>query len=422
MIKHRLGALIGLIGLVGLLVLISVTHGNEAAEGRDGGQHASTYLRCYYRASDGPFRFDTRYVWATGPSANGRYRLPGQWHGGQTYHWQALFYTGESQHALHSLCEESLRGRGIAANVVMYAAGNRSLAFDYAPWSVSAHGRGTNIDRVVALGDSLSDTHNLYNASRRQIPNGTSWFAGRFTNGRNWAEYLASDLHVPLYDWAVGGVGVSDRRVLPWADIPGVLSQARQWRQATKEDASYDPRRTLFTVLIGGNDLVFFNTPVQEILAKERETLQVLIDGGARNILVLNLPDVSRAPLFKLRGGASDVAAKVQRVNAGLESMMASMRQQYGPKLNIQLFDTHAFFTRLFDDPAAYGFQNSTESCLDINRTGFSNFMESHPPRSDCRNPDTFVFWDTLHPTTHTHRILADQVAEFVRLHFPMSR
>lgn len=419
MIKHRFG---GLICMMSLLAIISVKSGNAATLESEHAQQASSYLRCYYRISDDPFHLDTRSVWATDPGTNGFYRLPGQWQGGQKYHWQALFYTDESQNTLHSLCKESLHRQGIAADVAMYAAGNRSLAFDYTTWSSSAHGDVSGIDRVVAFGDSLSDTHNLYNASRWQIPNSTSWFAGRFTNGRNWVEYLASDLRVPLYDWAVGGVGVSDRHVLPWADIPGVLSQTRQWRRATKDDPTYDPGRTLFTVLIGGNDLIFFNTPVQEILAKEQEALQVLIDGGAKNILVLNLPDVSRAPIFKLKGGAGDVATKVRKVNEGLESMIASMQRQYGPQLDIQLFDTGAFFTRLFDDPAAYGFQNATESCLDIERTGFSNFMESHPPRPDCKNPDTFVFWDILHPTTRTHRILAEQVAAFIRTHFPVSR
>ena len=112
---------------------------------------------------------------------------------------------------------------------------------------------------------------------------------------------------------------------------------------------------------------------------------------------------------------------KVQLVNRGLATMIASMQQQYGAGLNIQLFDTNALFTRLFNEPGAYGFQNSTESCLEIDRTGLSIFMESHAPRPECKNPDTFVFWDILHPTTRTHRILADQVVTFVHQHFPVT-
>jgi thermolabile hemolysin len=345
------------------------------------------------------------------------YRLRGEWHGGRTYRWQALFYTRESTRELKAVCEESLRGRGIAAPLISWSAGNSNFAFDYTPWS--AGDAGARIDRVVAFGDSLSDTHNLFNASRGRIPDSSSWLDGRFTNGPNWVEYVANDLHVPLYDWAVGGTGVSDRRVLPWADLPGLVSQVGQWRSATRDDGSYDPRRTLFTVLVGGNDLIFFHTPVEEILAKERDALHMLVDAGATNILVLNLPDISRAPIFSIKAGARDAATQVESVNRGLEAMVASMRQQYGTSVNIQLFDTNALFTELFKEPRSYGFTNSTQSCLQIDRTGMVNFMESHPSRAACKDPDSFVFWDILHPTTRTHRILADRVAAFVDVHFP---
>ncbi|MBY4831495.1 SGNH/GDSL hydrolase family protein [Burkholderia dolosa] len=377
----------------------------------------STYLRCYYRKSGDSFRFDTGYVWAIDPATDWFYRLRGEWHGGDTHRWESIFYTTESPSQLRSLCEGSLRRDGIDSAVIGWAAGDGASAVDYAPWS--AGGRGTRIDRVVAFGDSLSDTHNLYNASHGRIPDGKSWFDGRFTNGRNWVEYLAGDLHVPLYDWAVGGTGVADRRVLPWVAMPGLLSQVRAWRSATRDDRSYDPARTLFTVMVGGNDLIYFDTPSDEILAKEREAIDILIDGGAKNILVMNLPDVSRAPIFQLKAGASRAAAQVDAVNLGLSAMVASIRDEHAGSVNIQLFDTNALFSSLFDEPRAYGFANSTESCLEIDRTGLSNFMESHRPRAACKHPDTFVFWDIVHPTTRTHRIVADRVAAFVHRHFP---
>ncbi|HEF5875078.1 TPA: SGNH/GDSL hydrolase family protein [Burkholderia cenocepacia] len=383
----------------------------------DASEQTSTYLRCYYRKSDDPFRFDVGYVWAIDPHTDWFYRLPGGWRGDDTRRWAPIFPTTDSTNELRSLCEGSLRRHGITAELTGWAARANAFAIDATPWS--AGGPGARIDRVVAFGDSLSDTHNLYDATYGRVPDGTSWFDGRFTNGRNWVEYLADDLNVPLYDWAVGGTGVSDRRVLQWVEMPGLLSQVRDWRRATRADRSYDPARTLFTVLVGGNDLIYFDTPPDEILAKEREAIDVLIDAGAKNILVLNLPDVSRAPIFKLKGGADRAAAQVEAINVGLRTMIASMQDEHAGSVNIQLFDTHALFARLFDEPRVYGFSNSTESCLEMDRTGLSNFMESHRPRPACRNPDTFVFWDVLHPTTRTHRLLADRVAAFVHLHFP---
>ena len=381
-----------------------------------------TGLRCFYRVSDAPFDFSTRYVWATDPDTGNPYRLTGTWHGGRRYHWQALFRTDVPQSTLRSVCEDSLRRRGIEGPVAMYAAGDRSLAFAYGTWSTGTGTSGTSIDRVVAFGDSLSDTHDLYNASRWLMPNGTSWYAGRFTNGENWVEHLSDDLHVPLYDWAVGGVGVGDRKIFPWADLPGAVSQARAWRESTGGDPAYDPARSLFTVLVGGNDLIFFDTTTRVILDGEARTVQQLIDGGARNILVMNLPEVSRAPIAALKGEQRLIAAKMTVVNAGLQSMVASLQQRYGPQLNIQLFDTHALFSQIFDDPGAYGFTDATQSCLDIDQIGMTNFMERHPPRPECTDPNQFVFWDLVHPTTRTHEILATQVAAFVQAHFDVAQ
>jgi hypothetical protein len=59
--------------------------------------------------------------------------------------------------------------------------------------------------------------------------------------------------------------------VLPWAVLASVLSQARQWREATRDDSTYDPGKTLFTVLVGGNDMIYFDKPVDKILASSAE-------------------------------------------------------------------------------------------------------------------------------------------------------
>jgi thermolabile hemolysin len=126
---------------------------------------------------------------------------------------------------------------------------------------------------------------------------------------------------------------------------------------------------------------------------------------------VLNLPDVSRAQIFRLKSGARDVATEVQQIKRRLAAMVASLRQQHGDALDIQLFDTNVLFAHLFDDPSTYGFQNATQSCLDIDGKGVWNFMERHALRAACRDPNRFIFWDMPNPTTRTHRILADEVA-----------
>jgi len=104
------------------------------------------------------------------------------------------------------------------------------------------------------------------------------------------------------------------------------------------------------------------------------------------------------------------------QLNSLLVTMVANIRSQYG--VNIQLFDTHTLFNTVLANPSAYGVTNTTNSCLNINSDSALNYAESQSPRSICTNADTFVFWDTLHPTTHTHKVLAQYVTSFIQQNF----
>ena len=98
--------------------------------------------------------------------------------------------------------------------------------------------------------------------------------------------------------------------------------------------------------------------------------------------------------------------------------MVNTLQAQYGPSLKIRLFDTYTLFNNVLNNPASYGVTNTTTSCLNINTDSSLNYAETQTPRATCTNPDTFVFWDTLHPTTHTHKVLAAAVTSFIQANF----
>lgn len=92
-----------------------------------------------------------------------------------------------------------------------------------------------------------------------------------------------------------------------------------------------------------------------------------------------------------------------------------------GGGLNIQLFDSYSLFNDLLNNPSTYGMTNATLPCLNINGAHVSTlYLTSHHTRPECVNPDTFVFWDVLHPTTRTHKLLSDHVVPFVRANFAL--
>lgn len=378
------------------------------------GSYTYTYLRCFYRIDTSPLKPKTTYVWGIDPSSGGYYRIYGRWWKDGLLSWENMFYSSVSQDTLKSVCQSTFSRNGINRPVALYAGADTSLSLNYTVWTNDAASQGTRINKVIAFGDSLSDNQNLYNATQWQLPNRNSWFLGRFSNDRNWVEYLASNLNLPLYNWAVAGAA-ADQYVV----IPGVSQQVDSWIIYMQSASNYNPSNTLFTMLIGGNDLVNYGRSVDSIIAAEQQALVKLINAGARNILLLNLPDVSRAPVFQYRSDAASIAAEVRDFNQKLAQLRDSLQATYGPSLTIRLFDTYATFNGVLDNPGNYGVTNTWESCLDINQDSTSNYLSTWAPRADCTNADAFVFWDTLHPTTHTHKLLADFATNFARGSFP---
>ncbi|WP_232444639.1 SGNH/GDSL hydrolase family protein [Burkholderia ubonensis] len=177
----------------------------------------------------------------------------------------------------------------------------------------------------------------------------------------------------------------------------------------------YRPGNTLFAVFAGGNDLVNYGRSPEQAANAVRDSLDRLVAAGATRIMLVTLPDVSRAPVFATRTDAASVAAQVKDYNQRLADAAAALRARYGATLRLEVFDAYALFDDLLSHPAKYGFDDAKRSCLDIPKPSSFTYMAAQTPRADCRDPARFVFWDTLHPTTRTHAWLAEQVAPFVR-------
>ena len=377
------------------------------------GTNTYAYLRCFYRVDNAGLKPKTTYVWGL-TSTGAYYKVTGNWWKDGLTSWQNMFYTNTTQDTLQAVCQNTLAAKGIARPVAMFAAADTSLSLDYSIWTNDAPNPTGQINKMIVLGDSLSDNQNLWNATQWQLPNQSSWFMGHFSNGHVWDEYTAAALKLPAYNWAVAGAAADSYYV-----IPGVSQQVDSVITYMQSAPNYNYANTLFTVMVGGNDIVNYGRSVDSILAAEQQALEKLIAAGARNILLMNLPDLSRAPVFKLRGDAVNIAAQVAEFNRRLPQLRDGLRAKYGSGLAIHMFDTYGMVGDLFNFPSKYGITNVTDSCLNINTDSTTNYLSSQTPRTGCTNPDTYIFWDTLHPTTRTHKILADNVVPFLKANFP---
>lgn len=385
-----------------------------------------TYLRCFYLTSENRSQPRSAYVWAVEPSSSDYFRLYGRWAALGRLTWDNLFYTDIPQHTLRSVCQSTLAQRGIRRPLLMWAAADSSMSFNYEVWHQESARQEATINRIVAFGDSLSDNQNLFNASFWRFPQADSWLRGRFSNGKVWVEYVAENLGVPLNTWAMGAAGAKPMH--HWSpgglaiELPGILEQVLSWQSYAQRAQGYQPANTLFTILIGANDLIYYGHSVQEIINTKTQALHRLINAGARNILLSTVPDVSRAPLLQERSEAEKnlLSNEVRELNRQLTTLVSHFQTLY-PNVKIALFDTYNLFEEITTNPAKYNIRNTDTSCLRMEIDSKENYLVWLPARDICDNPDQFVFWDILHPTTRVHQLVAEKITQFINEQFHAS-
>ncbi|MBB1581855.1 SGNH/GDSL hydrolase family protein [Serratia sp. OS31] len=374
------------------------------------GNDTYTYLRCYYRIEPANTSPRADYLWARNIDSAAYYRLQGSWWSSLAVSWKNMFYSDQSLTALNQVCENTLSRAGIRQPLVMIAAANNKLSFNYTIWNNDSPGQGEGINKIIAFGDSLSDTNNVFNASLWRFPNPKSWFLGRFSNGPTWIEYLAKQNHLPVYNWAVGGAASNQQKLV----IPGLLDQVDSWLIYMKQARNYRPENSLFTVWIGANDLVTYNQGVDGLIANQTKALNRLVSAGAKKVLVLNLPDITRAPEFAYRKDGEKIKRQIDDYNTRIKQVVEGINRNYSEPPVI-IFDLAELFTDMLDNPARYQVSETKMACLDIQAPSSLNYINAIPVRAACSNADTYVFWDLLHPTTHTHRLLAEHIAHYLK-------
>jgi len=381
--------------------LAGPTEHPSAPSQKPAGSTTYTYLRCHYRSDNGPNGTQTKYEWGTNTDYRW-YKIQGYWYSAAPFEWRNMFYTTTEQAELRQVCSDSLARKNIQADVVAISGADTMLSYNHTLWTQAKPGDSRGTERIIVFGDSLTDTHNLYNFLRWKFPNPGSWFLGRFSNGPMWPEYLGKSAKLTVYNWAIAGAAADQFLI-----IPGFSQQVDSWAAIMRSAKDYDPGKSLFYVMIGINDMVNFGRTPDQSLATIEKGLHKLLNAGARKIVISNLPDATRAPVFRIRHDGAAIAAKISEFNAKLPQLIDRLEASYPG--SIGSFDAYAFFKQILDTPERAGFTDVEQSCLRID--GALNFMRSHDRRADC-TADTFVFWDTLHPTTRMHQKIGQAMYE----------
>ena len=277
---------------------------------------------------------------------------------------------------------------------------------------------------IVVFGDSLSDTGNVAHLTEAKygvrIPGPDADYTdGRFTDGDDtvpaaqnyfgvWIEQFAAMLpSKPIiknsldggtdyaYGFATTGSGTG---AFTFGPSDSLFVDVNNIGQQITDYLATSPRindKTLFVVWGGAIDVLYATSPDDVIKAAFNQAINIqrLINAGATQFIIPNLPPLGLVP--RLNGSPTTSIPATQEsvlfnqiLTAGLDIVRDFDR---GRHLHLVQLDVFALFNQIIASPTKYSLADVTSSSQGI-------------PTID---PDTYLFWDDLHPTTHGHNILA---------------
>ena len=243
----------------------------------------------------------------------------------------------------------------------------------------------TSYRAMYIFGDSLSETGNYAAIGAGGAVYPAPYAQGRFSNGDVWVDYLATALGLDAptaaaaggNNYAWGGARTAGQAGLePPYDL-GVQSLAF----LSDHDGEADPA-ALYVVWAGGNDALAGD--VTHTADNIGSVIAMLAGAGARNFLVPNLPVL----------GDEFAQVNVDLVPV-LDSLEASLPLQL-VRLDVAgLFMAIAFDT--MNGGEGFGFADFDTPCFDGGTV--------------CANPDGYLLWDALHPTTRGHELIGQMAS-----------
>ncbi|EKD72285.1 MAG: hypothetical protein ACD_45C00716G0002 [uncultured bacterium] len=324
--------------------------------------------------------------------------------------------------------------------------------------------------QIIFFGDSLSDNGNLYQVLKI-VPKSPPYFNGRFSNGMTWAEHVGKHYYdkyfIDYQNYSYGGATaifhnpLTDNFIAP-ITLEGEINSYFLHALFT------DKTKVLYVIWMGANDYLYDQEPninalTDSVVNKTSWAITTLMQQGAREFLILNLPDLAVTPYARQHGNGERLHIISQMHNQKLDAAIQNLINKY-PNAQFVTVNIYNIFNDLLANPEKYNQQygqhikDTIDACWKgtvfqnklaadkINLTAelrsafadkhtmgknfdtqaISNYILSSPDLSQayllgkayqagmvpCDNASEHVFWDDLHPTAVLHQMLGSMVVE----------
>jgi phospholipase/lecithinase/hemolysin len=265
---------------------------------------------------------------------------------------------------------------------------------------------------LYSFGDSYSDAGNVWRSDLGTSPLSPPYSDGRWSNGNLWVQDLATAYGLPALepstaggtDFAYGGAQTGN------PSLPAPQYDLQQQLAAFDAQVPSPASGALYTVEIGINDVLKildepdpaqYDALAEASVETEVSFISSLIADGARDILVMNVPDLGTLPIEVALGPqrVASVSALSAFYDTALQSALATVQGAA-----IHVLDAYSLFDSVVADPGAFGLANATSAVWSGDSTdSTSGTLATTVPAQQ----NQYFFWDIVHPTAGGHSVIA---------------
>ena len=300
--------------------------------------------------------------------------------------------------------------------------------------------------RIVVFGTSLSDPGNAFALAGGvntppdylqdvfMVPNAPYARGGHhLTNGATWIEQLARPMGLagsvrPAFRGQGGATNYAVAGTRAFDDGDPTTFQLSTQVGAFLQSLGGNPvpSNWLIVMEMGSNDVrdafvvgltnpALGNTIALGALQSINDSLTALRGAGAVNFLMWNsVPNIGVTPAVQALAAALQAQTGIPAAffvglatsaaagfSAGLEQIAAGLELSGA---NVTRLNVFPMVNALVANPSSFGLTNVTMPCITPNIAPYK-----------CQNPDEYLFWDGIHPTSAVHGILAQAAAAALR-------
>jgi phospholipase/lecithinase/hemolysin len=293
-----------------------------------------------------------------------------------------------------------------------------------------------SVDNLVVFGDSLSDNGNAAAALASQGQTLGNYAPNALTDGPNtnpptsgpfglWVDQFAAKFGLPdptpfIVNTSGGlavnpfgtnfAVGSAQTGHNPAFALSGLLNQPPVVPWTTDQvdifnslNQSTAAPGSLYSFWAGSDDIshALSSNPLTVVSVAQNaannieSNIKTLAGEGGKYFLWFNLPPLGDTPAARSAGPLAMLAANqaTAAFNAQMSADVTDLEHMLSNVVIITI-DIHSAFEQIEGNPQAFGFANITDSAQGKNV-----------------DPNTYLFWDDLHPTTAADALIADLAA-----------